>query len=204
MHRKWFKKINFTRSASAVTVTCLVVSLLTVTAFAFLSAFSGRDNAQFDAGEEIDPVINETFADNKKTNVTVDVGNPGYAVYVRAAIVATWQDGTGGVHWQKPESGASVEDNPDYVLNWNETDWFYNENDGYYYLKTMVPSGETPVLIRECYPVKAAPASGYQLNVNIIAQTVQAKGCTDANDIPAVTDAWGVGVNSNGTLKPNP
>ena len=56
----------------------------------------------------------------------------------------------------------------------------------------MSSRGETDVLITSCTQNGAAPADGYALNVEIIAQTVQAIGYTDDDTKQAYQDAWGI------------
>lgn len=194
----------------------ILLSILVVAALAYLSVSTGSLTNTFKPAEETDPTISETFDNTTKTNVTVNVGDIDYAVYVRAAIVATWQDSTGKVHWQKPEH--NLASGNDYVLDWNRDEWFYNPNDGYFYRTEMVKVGDPdPVLINQCYQIYAGPdvyseggdlVTDYKLNVKIITQTIQALGTTDAVDAngdptPAVKDAWKVvTVDSNGSLIP--
>ena len=166
---------------------------------AYLSATTGPVVNTFTPDTAGQPTILETFENNVKSNVAVDIGTPGYAVYVRVAIVATWQK-NGAIHWEKPVGGTVDDTDIDYVLDWNDADWFYNPNDGFYYCKAMVNSGQdTAVLIKECYQKQKGP-DGYSLHVEIIAQTIQALGSTDDGDTPAVTDAWGVGVGTDKKL----
>ena len=88
----------------------------------------------------------------------------------------------------------------------NDTDWFRGE-DGFYYQKNPVASDGiggsalTSVLIQRCAPVAGQTPDGCGLNVEIIAQTIQALGTTDAGNVPAGEDAWGVRV-VNGQLQP--
>lgn len=162
------------------------------TAYAYLSTNSDPVTNTFTPDVAVQPVIREEFTGTEKRNVRVDVGNLGYAVYVRAAIVATWQNKAGEIHWKMPEAGQYV-DSGDYYLDWNDGDWFYHG--GYYYLKTMVTDGETPELIKLCFQLADAPDEDYTLHVEVVAQTIQALGTTDGDSpIPAVTAAWGVGV----------
>lgn len=180
----------------------ILIAVLAVTAttggvYAYLSATAGSVENTFTAATAPLIAIEETFQEegNKlvKRDVRVDVGSPGYAVYVRAAIVVTWKNETGQVYGQLPVDGV------DYSINLNTVDnvpWFYNSADGFYYLKAMVTSGETEVLINSCCQTAPAPESGYTLHVEIVAQTIQALGTTDNGNIPAVTDAWGVSVDT--------
>lgn len=191
---------------AAVLLLLALIGAATGTVYAYLSATTNSVENTFTTAPAHTIDIRETFpkgqANPVKENVRVDVGNPGYAVYVRVAIVATWQktvDGKTVIHRQKPVGGAEGATDIDYMLDWNQTDWFLG-SDGFYYLKSMVVSGETPKLINRCYQCNVAPEDDYSLHIEIIAQTIQAKGGTDLDDTPAVEAAWGVKVKDDGTL----
>lgn len=192
-------------------VICIAALFLigAVSVSAYLFASNGPVKNEFTAATEPSISITES-TDNPltlKENVAVDVGNPGYAVYVRAAIVVNWVDEYGNVYSIKPVLGQ------DYEMSLNTEpggSWLYNGNDGYYYHKDFVVAGQTGVLIASCYQTAVAP-TGYSLSVEIIAQTIQAVGTTDKDEygnevevgIPAVTDAWGVYV-VDGSLSLSP
>lgn len=203
-------------------VSCILLTVLVVGALAYLSASTGSLTNTFKPATETNPSILEgpdgnTFDGITKEQVKVNVGDPGYAVYVRAAIVVNWEeDGKDGTyHATAPVAGT------DYTLTLNTTDWFQckydDETDFYFYYHekpvaydgTNENSKYTKVLINSCQ-VKdgAAVPDGYHLDVQIIAQTIQALGTTDAVDAngdptPAVEDAWKVvTVDNNGSLIP--
>lgn len=161
----------------------------------------------FDPADSVDPKIIEDFDGTVKQNVYFEVDeNPDhlteYPVYVRAAIVFTWQDETGVVYYSKPIEATEYDEtngyNGDYTIDLNTDGWELGA-DGFYYYKESVESGDkTDILIKECRQVNAAPAEGYTLSVEIIVQTVQAVGYTDGEDnmdendpnkIPAWDDA---------------
>lgn len=184
-------------------VICAVVAVLLVAAItagsvvAYLKLNTGTVQNDFSVAPEHTPVINESFDGTIKQDVKVDIGNPGYAVYVRAAIVITWKNGENGSVLGQPP----VKDT-DYVINLNTTDWFVK--DGFYYCINYVKSGDDSPILIESVKLKdgAVVPAGYKLNVEIITQTIQAAGKTDIGDTPAVTDAWGIDVDANGHLKP--
>ena len=180
---------------AAVLIALAIAGLSVGAVFAYLSATSGSVTNTLTPEQEQRPTISETFNDTVKSDVKVDVGNPGYAVYVRAAIVVTWEDEDGNVYAQAPKE-------TDYTLELGG-DWFKEGN--FYYHRKMVPSGEkTGVLIERCAQKSEAPAD-YRLHVEIIAQTIQALGGTDAGNTPPVTDAWKISVDSeNNLVDPNP
>ena len=171
----------------------IAVTVATVYAYLKTSTDPAVENS-FGAAQDPEATITESFDPNtEKKNVAVQVGKTGYSVYVRAAIVVTWKDASGNVLATKPVAGT------DYEISLNTSAWF--EKDGFYYHKAAVESGDfTAVLINSCAPSDGKTPAGYGLNVEIVAQTIQSAGKTDAGDIPAVTDAWGVTVDS-GNLK---
>lgn len=196
-------KYQTKRKLSPVSWVLMGIALLGMTVggvAAYLSTQSGAVTNTFTAETNPQPSVDaEQYA--------VNVGDPGYAVYVRAAVVVTWQDGdptnptdTQNVLAKVPVKGT------DYEISYNTTDWFLH--DGFWYCKTMVNSGgTTPALITSC-EVKDANGD-YHLNVEIVAQTIQALGTTDESvdengdpipTVPAVTDAWGVYVDANKNL----
>ena len=178
---------------------------------AYLSIYGGSVKNTFTAETEVPPAIVETFQENTslvKENVRVNVGNPGYGVYVRAAVVITWRDDDGNLLAQSPVADT------DYTISMGDG-WF--SHDGFWYCKTMVksPDGEengiSPVLIQTC--TARTPKNGYHLHVEIVSQTIQALGTTDeavdsegnpVPTVPAVTDAWGVYVLADKTLSKTP
>ena len=147
---------------------------------------------------ETDPTltVSETWNNTVKKNVSINVGDPKYSVYVRADIVVTWKDADGNVYSELPEAGK------DYTIDLTTVSgtpttlntWFLGA-DGFYYYTSPVVSGNTAVLINEC-KIKEDTVQipeGYQLSVEIIAQAIQYKGTTDRDDnITAVEDAWHV------------
>ncbi len=115
-----------------------------------------------------------------------------YPVYVRIALIPTWKDSSGNILGQQP-----VRDK-DYSFTYNGTDWLLY-TDGYYYCKTPVTGGNaTPELIthyRFLKQLRDAPKSGYDLHVEVVAETIQAVGAKYIdvhNRKAAVLDAWGV------------
>lgn len=82
----------------------------------------------------------------------------------------------------------------------NDTDWFQGSDGYYYYLYRVNSGGVTNELIESRKQTSEPPVKGYALHVAVIAQTIQALGSTDENDIPAVTDAWEIEVDTNKNL----
>lgn len=166
-----------------------VFALVTAIAAPVIAQFiknSGNVVNKLSPADSVNPTIVETFDDKAvKKDVYFKVGETDYPVYVRAAIVFTWQQKDGTVYFSQPTKGI------DYTLYLNSTDW-EKGSDGFYYFKKPVKSGgETSVLIESCEQIKEAPTDGYTLSVEIIAQTVQAIGTTDdPSEKEAWKDAW--------------
>lgn len=199
-----------------VMILTAVLSLLIGGVVAYLSDSTGEVKNTFTAEETADPSVAESFDNDTKTDVKIEVGDPGYAVYVRAAVVVTWKDKDGQVVPAGENAAGEVmgiwEDADNTVhftgpvegVNYTMTigsDWFKG-SDGFYYHRKPVDKGQSNVtadLIVNCSPVEGKTPVGCGLNVEIVAQTIQAVGTTDADDTPAVTDAWKVNV-VNGEL----
>ena len=205
-HRLAWKK------ACILPVFLIIITGTTLTVHAYLKWSAAVEN-KFTAETSALPTVNENFDKKSKTNVTVNTGETEYSVYVRAAIVATWENIKGEVHANVPVPGV------DYELQLNvdtdtdtSRDWF--EKDGFYYHKKAVKSSdETAVLINSCKPLKKAPLDKdnpeniYTLKVKIVTQTIQSAGMTDGDEtttpVPAVTSAWSVVVDVNNELQRN-
>ena len=162
----------------------LTLSAATVGVWAYLKLATPPVKNTFTPAASVAPVINETFVGNTKSNVTISVGETGYSVYVRAAIIVTWQDADGNVYFTQPVKGT------DYTITYG-SDW-KKGTDGYWYYKNIVNSeGTTTALIGTCTATKEAPVSGYTLNVKIVAQTIQSAGTTDADPVTsAMKSVW--------------
>ena len=172
-----------------LTALALVIAA-TGAVFGYLSATSGPVTNTFTPEAEETPSITNDYK--------VNVGNTGYDVYVRAAVVVVWKDGSGNVHAEMPTYTVPLGDG-----------WF--EHGGFYYYTNPVAStGSTSAVTTGVNVTSAAPSTEYSFHVEIIAQTIQALGTTDATDgtypsgKPAVTDAWGIPVSNGQLVDPNP
>lgn len=135
--------------------------------------------------------IDEDFNGSVKSNVKVT--NTGDTdAYIRAYIVVTWTDDDGNIVAQKPVADVDYS----LVIPTN-TGWFKGSDGFYYYPSSVAPNGQTGTLIESCVPV-GENAQKYKLTVDIIADAVQSKG--ESADGKPVEIAWGVTVNSDGTI----
>ena len=114
----------------------------------------------------------ETLENNVKTNVSVK-NTSDIPAYIRATYVVSWQNADGNVYGKAPVEGV------DYSMDLAEG---WAKDKGYYYWPDSVaPDANTGVLILKCKPLKAAPAEGYYLSVEIIAEAIQADGMNAAD-----------------------
>ena len=128
-----------------------------------------------------------------KRNVRVK-NNGNTDAYIRVLLVFTWKDDAGNIFSNKPQ------EDKDYQINKNLTDWIMQESDAgvyFYYKKPVAPGAETGKLIdslRQADGVTGPENGKYKLSVDILADAVQA-------DPPqAVADSLGVAV-ENGEIK---
>lgn len=120
------------------------------------------------------------------------VGDIGYTVYVRAAVIANWKTEDGSIYGKNAEAGT------DYTFTAGE-DWFKADDGWYYYSVPVMSGGETSRLISEFRTLTEGPA-GSSLSAEISAEIIQQAGWTDDEETPAVTAVWGCTVNEDGTI----
>lgn len=181
------------KTKKLIIITSLVLILamaLTGTVYAILHGASNTATNTLTPDSDNTPEVAETFENGVKYNVKF-TNTADYSVYVRAAVVVTWQNADGEVHSVRPVY------NTDYKLTLNVSDWIEDAANGlFYYKKPVAKGGSTTYLIDDCKQKGTAPA-GYTLHVELVCQTVQAKGTTDGGNVPAVVDAWGVTLNGD-------
>lgn len=144
-------------------------------------------------------VTEETF--DKKVKKDVAVQSTGSApVYIRAAIVATWKADDGAVYGQAPVV------NGDYTISINTSTqtnpngiWFIGSDGFYYWSEPVTKDTSTGILINECKPKRnlTVGETTYYLNVEILAQAIQADGVDSSSGKSPVEQVWGV--TKNGT-----
>ena len=160
-------------SALAVMSAISIMSVGPTYAYLKLEAPSHPENS-FTAAASVDPTVNDDYS--------VSVGETNYSVYVRAAIVVTWKDSEGAILATAPVEGT------DYTIA-SGAKWT-PDSDGFYYYNEAVRSGQsTDALITSVSPIRNAPEEGYSLSVDVVAQTIQAKGTT-VGGTKAIVDAW--------------
>ena len=205
--------------ATAVLVSLLIVISMTVGAtLAYMFLNTGAVTNTFTAAGDSTPKIEESFTLNntKKENVYVNVGDPGYAVYIRAKVSINWTKGDADNVTQEILALYPPKKGEDYSITYHDSTYdtaaedknglyWIEGSDGYWYYNSPVSKGRTDDLIEICTVLKPCQIDGYTLQVDIMAQTIQAIGIMDGteNGTPAVTDAWGVTVGSDGKITVN-
>lgn len=146
-----------------------IVLMLTIAiggTIAYLVANTDSITNTFEPGR-VPITIEESFNGETKSDVYVtNTGN--VPAYIRAKIIVTWKDKDGNVSAIKPVL------NTDYRMStgggWTE------ESDGFYYYSVFVGAGKsTGYLINNCTRIGTQP-EGYDLSVEIIAESIQADG----------------------------
>lgn len=167
------------RKTALILSLCLIFALAVGTTFALLKANTEPVTNTFTAAKSGTDIV-EKLDGSQKTSIAVK--NTGTAVsYVRVKLVMNWVDDNGNVSAEPVNITPSI-----------TADWF--EQDGIYYYKMPVAAKDfTTNLLKTPITQDAAP-EGYHLEVTVLAESIQAAPSK------AVTDSWGVGVDSNGYL----
>lgn len=167
------------RKTALILSLCLIFALAVGTTFALLKASTAPVENTFTAAKSGTDIVEELDGNQKKSIV---VKNTGTAVsYVRVKLVMNWVDENGNVSAEPVNITPSI-----------TADWF--EQGGIYYYKMPVAAKDfTTNLLKTPITQDAAP-EGYHLEVTVLAESIQAAPSK------AVTDSWGVRVDSNGYL----
>ncbi|MBR6581379.1 MAG: hypothetical protein IKK66_11805 [Ruminococcus sp.] len=175
-------KNNHMKKIGILLIAALITSVAAASVLALFLKSTDKVENIFTPAVSANPLINETFRNNLKEDVSIEITDKGYPVYVRCAIVVNWKDKNGNVRIENP-----IEDT-DYILEIGG-DWT-KKDDGFYYYNSPIQTGNTSPFIVKCEPANESPYTEYFLSVNIISQTIQAVGTTDEGDIPAHMDGW--------------
>ena len=143
--------------------------------------------------------VSDTYENGAKTNIVVtNPNNPktptNVDAYIRVTFAATWED---------PKDGyaAVAKDTSEFYTNlaavtntYLSDDWFVG-SDGFYYYKHIVKVGDTTsqVFTSAITIPTDDSGNGYELNVQILAEDIQADG-VNSSGTPAVADVWPVTV----------
>ncbi|MBQ3198936.1 MAG: hypothetical protein IJB67_01020 [Firmicutes bacterium] len=171
---------------SLITLASLAIILLVGVGatLAFLVMKSGPVTNTFVPGN-VEVTVQESFDGTTKKSVSIkNIGN--VDAYIRVAIIPTWEDDEGnpvGV-------SASLDD---LNITWGSSDKWKKADDGFWYYTSPVPAGDSTENLIASATVKTDSAgynAGYKMNLQILAQGIQADG-VDSNDETPVEQAWG-------------
>lgn len=168
------------RKTALILSLCLIFALAVGTTFALLKASTAPVENTFTAAKSGTDIVEELDGNQKKSIV---VKNTGTAVsYVRVKLVMNWVDENGSV------SATPVNITPSITDNW------FEQGGIYYYKMPVAAKGETTNLLKTPITEPADKPAGCHLEVTVLAESIQAAPSA------AVTESWGVGVDSNGYL----
>lgn len=170
------------RKTALILSLCLIFALAVGTTFALLKANTDPVTNTFTAAKSGTDIV-EKLDGSQKTSIKVQ--NTGTAVsYVRVKLVMNWVSGDG-----KTISAEPVNITPSITADWFEQDGIY-----YYKMPVAANDGETTNLLATPITEPADKPAGCHLEVTVLAESIQAAPSK------AVTESWGVGVDSNGYL----
>lgn len=169
------------RKTALILSLCLIFALAVGTTFALLKASTAPVENTFTAAKSGTDIV-EKLDGSQKTSIAVK--NTGTAVsYVRVKLVMNWVDENGNVSAEPVNITPSITDN-----------WFLKDGIYYYKMPVAANDGETTNLLATPITEPADKPAGCHLEVTVLAESIQAAPSK------AVTDSWGVGVDSNGYL----
>jgi len=176
------KRFNISKKSVVIAATLLAVLFIASgVSFALMKNTSNKLENEFDSGTVDCEVVEEPTGETKVENTGT------YSEYVRATVIAMWQNSKGEIAPYAPVLGT------DYTMTFNTTDWF--EKDGIYICKKALAVGETsPKLLSGVASVSGKVPEGYTLTVEVTANGIQSAPAE------AVETAWGVTVANDGTL----
>ena len=131
--------------------------------------------------------VDEKFENGTKSNVTVtNTGN--VDAYIRAAIVVNWINDQGEVYAQPvKDSDYEIELN----IGTGEKQWTKGTDGFYYYNNSVAPGVQTDVLIKSLTKTDSAVTpAGYDLQVTILAEGIQAEGMGASSAVDAFKAAY--------------
>ena len=170
-----------------------LVILVLVLALAVGGVYSYMFARTEDAANELTPAavsceVYEEFANNQKDSIKVK--NTGKVdAYLRVRLVTYWVNDADEIV-AKPSKKLTVTPTDKWLAD--------TDNDTYYYQYPVKPDESTDNLLKDVITLETE--DGYKQVIEVFAEAIQAKGTTDVGNVPAVTDAWGVTVDTNGVI----
>lgn len=183
-------KRNDRKGGSGKKALILMVSLVAILAvsvggvLAWLATSSNDVTNTFAPGDT-EIKIEEKFENNVKSDVYV-INKGNIPVYIRANLVFTWKDSAGNII-EKPADATPT-------VDYGNGDWVKGSDGFWYYTKPVAADGGKTTNLIDRATIKFPEGKGYKMDLEVMAQSIQA----EPKD--AVEGAWGVTVNSDGSL----
>lgn len=174
------RKINILAAVLIASVLLLTASIGTV--YAYLSATTEEHTDTFIPADAVIPIVSVSPPQTGTATASVTVPNAGYPVYVRAAVVVNWI--------KINKENRKICATPDGAQYSVSTDG-WTENGNFYYYNSAIDASND-VVLQNTITVTYTEVDGYEVQVQVIAQTIQAVGTVDNETNTAVFDAWGV------------
>ena len=178
----------------------ILVTVSTTVVMAYMFRKTPTVNNQFDPAS-VACQVNETFENDKKSNVTVEnKGNT--ASYIRLRVITYWVDSKGNVVARTaPKNQFGKTDGWSY----NSGDWLYDaEEQTFYYTQPVAAGASTAKLYEGSITLVKVTENvngieyTYHPVIEFIAEAIQSKPAS------AVTGKWGVTVGANGIITATP
>lgn len=145
--------------------------------YAYLSATADGPTDSFQIANTQNPQVSVAVTQEQSiATASVHVPLAEYKVYVRAIVV---------VNWIKDGAICATPDGASYVVTANG---WTQHSDGFYYYNQAVDS------LSDSFEVTYDKKPGYDVQVQVVCQTVQAVGTADEGTDSAVFNAWGVNI----------
>lgn len=178
-----------------ILILILVLAVLVPSVFAYMIHKSQTVENAFIPGK-VDCVVREEFNDIVKSEIKVEnTGN--VKAYIRVRLVFNWVDSAGTVVARSFGTMPGV--------SWDTINWIRDEADNTYYYKHPVEvGGKTGDLLTVDWSMEAVSEDTNGLTyyyypvMEVLAEAIQADG--KIGEKPAVTDAWGVTIDSTGKI----
>lgn len=140
---------------------------------------------------KVTTAVDEKFDGTTKSEVKIkNTGN--IPAYIRAAVIINWADANGNVYGGGTPVASTEEVTGDYTISYNTDGSWKQIGDYWYYTKPVAADSLTEkALIESCAPVAGKAPKGYDLQVTILADGIQADGVGSNGKTP-MEDAWGV------------
>ena len=174
----------------------IVIVLMVITSGAYAYMFRATDIKENKFTPSVlECKVSEVFQNNQKTSIKVmNTSKSNIDAYLRVRFVSYWVKKNGSDYEivGKPSIMPSIEMAPGWVKS--------ATSDTYYYTVPVSPGKYTGELVKEGTLIQLAEDGDYLQIVEVFADAIQALGTTDVGDIPAVVDAWGVTLDSSGSI----